>query len=53
MPDAEDTQENDIVDMSTYKKPLLSILHMADERMLQESNNLVYLRMKAELDGLR
>ena len=46
----EDTQE---IDSSPYKAAILALLRMADERMLQDSANPVYLRLKEELDQLR
>ena len=46
----EDTQESD---SSPYKAAILTLLRMADERMLQDSANPVYLRLKEELDQLR
>jgi hypothetical protein len=41
---SEDTQK------SGYKDKILSILHAADEAMLRESGNEVYIKMRAQLD---
>ena len=49
MPD--DTQ--DTSDSPRYKKAMLTLLRMADERMLQESGNPVYLKLINEINRLR
>lgn len=38
---------------SIFKEAILTVVRMADDRMLQESGNPIYLRMKAELDRLQ
>jgi hypothetical protein len=40
-------------DTQAYKKKVLAIVQTADEHMLQESGNPVYLKMKTELDLFR
>jgi hypothetical protein len=44
---SKDTQDGG---MHPYKEEILTLLRMADERMLRESGNPVYLRLKTELD---
>jgi len=48
---SEDTQDSS--DRSPYKEAVLALLRMADECMLQESGNPVYLKMKREINQLR
>lgn len=48
MPD--DTQDSG---RSNLDEMILTILRMADERMLHDSGNPVYIRMKTELDRLQ
>jgi hypothetical protein len=38
---------------STCDEKILAVLQMADERMLSDSGNPVYLQMKAELELLQ
>jgi hypothetical protein len=47
---SENTQDSD---MSSYKEAILALLRVADERMLHDSSNPVYLKMKSELEHLR
>ena len=46
---SEDTQDNG---MHPNRKAILALLRMADEDMLHESSNPVYLRLKEDSKGL-
>jgi hypothetical protein len=46
---SEDTQDNGT---PPYKRAMLALLRMADERMLRESGNPVYLRLKDDSNEL-
>lgn len=47
----EDTQDS--IDRPSYKEVMLALLRMADERMLEESGNPVYLKLIKEINQLR
>jgi hypothetical protein len=47
----EDTQDSS--DRPPYKEAMLTLLRMADERMLQESGNPVYLKLINEINRFR
>ena len=47
----EDTQDSS--DNPPYKEAALALLRMADDRMLQESGNPAYLKMREEINQLR
>jgi hypothetical protein len=47
---SQDTQDGG---MHPNREEILAILRTADERMLHESGNLVYLRLKTELNLIR
>jgi hypothetical protein len=44
----EDTQDSS--DRPLYKEAMLALLRMADERMVQESGNLVYFKLINEIN---
>ena len=46
-----DTQDS--TDSPPYKEAVLALLRMADERMLQDSGNPVYLKLREEINQLR
>jgi hypothetical protein len=43
----------DTHDLASHKDMIQSILHAADEKMLRESGNEVYGKLKAEVDSYR
>ena len=47
----EDTQDSSV--RPPYKEAMLALLRMADERMLKESGNPVYLKLIKEINQLR